>query len=314
MNIFLYVVTIMIWGSTWLAIQFQLGVVSPVWSLIYRFGLAVILLWVYTAITRLPMKFTRTQHALMFFQGLFLFSLNYLLFYMGSAYFISGLVSILFASIILMNMFNARIFLKTPLSGKVFIGAIFGIVGLVFVFSSQFTLLSVHQLSQHDYILGALFCLGGTLFASFGNIISAFSQRNSIPVIQGNVFSMLYAVFILMVYALLTNESPTFDFSMKYTLSLLYLSVFGSLIAFGAYLKLLGRIGPGRAAYAFVVLPIVSLAISTFYEAFAWTQMTFLGVFFIFLGNLLVLLPQKLLLFSNLLTFFLDKARLRSSS
>jgi len=132
-----------------LAIQFQLGTVSLVWSLIYRFSLAFIVLWIYAKATRLNLQFSKKQHVLMFF-----------------------------SSIILMNIFNARIFLKTPLSGRVFIAAILGIVGLLLVFSFQFTLINEHQLPLKECIFGVIFCLGGTLFASFGNIISALSQRH----------------------------------------------------------------------------------------------------------------------------------------
>ncbi len=282
-NFLLYFTTVIIWGSTWLAIQFQLGTVAPVWSLVYRFAIAALILFSYCQIKGLNMKFTRKEHGIMFAQGMLLFALNYLFFYKGSQYFISGLMAVIFSGIILMNIVNARIFLNTPMSLKIILGAIIGIAGLCFVFHSQF--------ETTDFsVVGLLLCLAGVLVASWGNILSAVSQKERIPIIQSNAYGMFYGVLVLTVYALITGEKPSFDFSLKYSLSLLYLSVFGSVIAFGAYFQLLGRIGPSRAAYAFVVLPIVSLAISTVYESFTWTHTTFWGVFLIVLGNLLIIL------------------------
>ena len=100
-NSLLYIITVLIWGSTWLAIRFQLGVVAPELSVAYRFFLASALLFIYSVWKGLPLRFSTRQHAFMAMQGLFLFSVNYILVYIAEGFVTSGLVAVIFSSIII---------------------------------------------------------------------------------------------------------------------------------------------------------------------------------------------------------------------
>lgn len=80
-----------------------------------------------------------------------------------------------------------------------------------------------------------------------------------------------------------------FDSSVVYVGSLVYLALFGSVIAFGCYLTLVGNIGADRAAYATLLFPIVALAISTVWEDYQWTRSAAIGVGLIMLGNMWML-------------------------
>lgn len=288
LNFFLFITTALIWGSTWLAIQFQLGVVSPVWSVAYRFGFTAILLFIFCLITRRNLRFTAAQHRTMMLQGALLFSLNYILYYVGSQYFISGLVAVIFATIIVMNIMNSRIFFKTQLVARVILGAILGLIGLVVVFSSQFAQLDLQANLAHT-LLGVGICVFATFVASLGNIASIKAQRMQLPILQSTTFGLIYGTLIVMLVALIFGIKPSFDISQKYVMSLLYLSIVGTIGGFTVYLHLLGRIGAERAAYAFVVLPLVSLALSTEFEGFRWTLITFAGIALVVIGNVLVL-------------------------
>jgi drug/metabolite transporter (DMT)-like permease len=270
-NYLLYLITAFIWGSTWLAIKFQLGVVHPTWSVAYRFAIAAILLIIYCVLTEHKMRFTRREHMVMALQGLFMFSLNYIFYYIGSQYFMSGLVAVIFASIIIMNIVNTRIFFGTPLVARVIIGALLGLVGLGIVFSSQLKTLNIEQMGWTYFATGLGICTLGTFIASLGNMVSVYNQKLKLPILQSNAFGMLYGSVFVAVVALVMGYPATFDTSFNYVSSLLYLVIFGSILAFGCYLKLLGRIGAERAAYAFVLLPVIALGLSTAFENFNWT-------------------------------------------
>ena len=129
----------------------------------------------------------------------------------------------------------------------------------------------------------------GTYVASLGNITSARNQKAGIPVIQSNAFGMLYGAIAMFLFAIFTGKVPTFEFTLSYSLSLLYLSVFGSVIAFGAYLTLIGNIGASKAAYVSLLAPIIALTISTFFEGYEWTLFSLSGAALILIGNVVAL-------------------------
>ncbi len=281
----LYLATVLIWGSTWFAIKFQLGVVDPEVSLIYRFALASAILLVFCLYTRRSLRFTRSQHGFIAMQGLFLFSSNYLVFYWATGLLTSGIVALLFSTVILMNIINAAIFLRSPIRPQVIAGAIIGIVGIAAIFWSEVS--SVGQSS--DSWRGLWMCLLATFFASVGNILSARNQHNKIPVVQTNAWGMAYGALIMLIYAIFSGASFDFENTVSYGLSLVYLSVFGSIFAFGSYLTLIGRIGADKTAYAAVLFPVIALGLSTVFENYHWTPGAFGGFVLVLVGNYVVL-------------------------
>jgi drug/metabolite transporter (DMT)-like permease len=283
-NSSLYLITVLIWGSTWLAIKFQLGVVSPDLSVAYRFGLAAFILFVFSLIRRLPLGFSLRSHAFFGLQGLLLFSLNYLLVYLAEGSLTSGLVAIIFSFIIVLNVLFGALFLGNPIRVRVMIGAGLGLLGLAFVFWPEVSAISLSS----QKVLGMILALISTVSASLGNVVSARNQRHKLPVIQTNAYSMLYGAVIMLVFALFQGSEIQFDTSPSYILSLLYLAIFGSVIAFGSYLTLLGRIGMDRAAYVTVLFPVIALLLSTLFEDMCWGIYQLFGVLLILLGNAVV--------------------------
>jgi drug/metabolite transporter (DMT)-like permease len=284
-NSFLFLITALIWGSTWLAIKFQLGVVAPELSIAYRFVLAASMLLLFSFIRRLPLRFSLRTHSFMALQGLLLFSVNYILVYLAEGYLTSGLVAIIFSIIILMNVIFGTIFLHNPVRIHVVFGAVVGLFGLTLVFWPE---LSSFDLSS-ERVLGLVMAFIGAISASLGNITSARNQRQGLPVVQTNAFGMAYGAAFMLVLALFRGAELKFDPSVGYVLSLLYLAIFGSVIAFGSYLTLLGRIGPDRAAYVTVLFPIIALILSTIYEGMTWSMPQLTGVALVILGNAIVL-------------------------
>ena len=288
-NIIFYLITVLIWGSTWIGIKLQLGTVDPMVSVTYRFALATLILLVWCVLRGLQMRFNSSEHAFMFLQGILLFGFNYLLFYIAELYVASGLAAVIFSTIVLLNIVNGALFLKTPIAGRVVIGGLVGLAGIILVFKTEIGTLSL----DNTGLTGFMLCLAATLLASLGNIVSARNQKRGLPIIQTNAYGMAYGALVMLLASLVTGRTFAFVLSYQYAGSLLYLAFFGSVIAFGCYLTLVGNIGADRAAYATLLFPIVALAISTIWEDYHWSVSSACGVGLILLGNLMILKKRK---------------------
>jgi drug/metabolite transporter (DMT)-like permease len=286
----LYFSAVFIWGSTFFAIKFQLGDIAPELSIAYRFGLAALILFGWCVLRDLPLRFSLQQHRWMALQGIFLFCLNYLLVYHATARLSSGLIAVIFSTIVLMNIINGAIFLRKPTSLLVLLGALCGLLGIALIFAPEISGFSLSDAS----VVGIILSLLGTYVASLGNIISARNQHRQVPVIQSNAYGMAYGAVALFLAALAQGKAVQFDFGAGYSLSLLYLALFGSVLAFGSYLTLLGRIGPEKAAYTMVLFPLVALGISTLFEGYQWSPSSIAGVALVLLGNVIIIMPKTL--------------------
>ena len=289
-NNLLYVATVLIWGSTWYAIKMQLGTVDPDLSVAYRFIIAATLLIVFCLATGRSLRFAPRHHLFIAAQGLFLFCLNYWLFYYATFELTTGVVAVVFSLIMLMNILNGAVLFGTRVEPKVLGAAGLGLIGLVLVFWDD--------LAALDFTSGPMIGLGlsivATYFASLGNMASLRNTRAGLPVLPVNALGMAYGAVFMTILALLRGAPLSFDFSPGYVGSLLYLAIFGSVLAFGFYLTLLGRIGADRAAYAAVVFPTVALIISTFLEDYVWTPPALIGVALILGGNILAVARPKI--------------------
>ncbi|MBM69556.1 MAG: EamA family transporter [Haliea sp.] len=284
-NLLLYAITVVIWGSTWIAIKFQLGTVAPMVSIAHRSMLAALLIFLYLVLRRRLTPLSRRDHLMVFFQGLCLFSGNYLFIYPASEHLASGLVAVVFSTQVVLNMVNGAIFLRLPISGMVALGAGIGLVGMVGVFMPQLESFTFDDAGFRALLL----CFAGTCCASFGNIFAARNSRDGLPVLVCNAWGMLYGALALYTAALLLGTPITVDWQFSYLSSLLYLAVFGSVVAFWAYVTLIGNIGPGRAAYSSLLFPVVALLISTVFEGYHWTLLGLLGFALVLAGNWLVM-------------------------
>ena len=284
-NALLYVVTVLIWGSSWLAIKYQLGSVDPMVSVAYRFLLASAISWLYCRFSGRLMRYSLRDHGFMFLQGASLFALNYWLFYLSELTLTSGLAAVIFSTIVVMNMMNGVLFLKNRLELRVVLGAGIGLFGIIVVFWSEVTDFE----SGSENLFAVSLAVLATLLASLGNIASARNQRKGIPVVQANTFGMTYGALLMLVLSWATGREFTFEVTLPYVSSLVFLSVFASIIAFWTYLTLLGRVGVERAAYATLFFPLVALGFSTVFEDYQWTASAGIGILLILAGNLLIL-------------------------
>lgn len=296
MNIFLYLVVLMSWGTTWFGVTLQVeSEVPTAISVAWRFLLAAALLFVWAIIRGRSLRFPLAYHRNWLLIGLFLFCLNYISVYEGNHYLPSGLVALIFSTITIFVMFNGALLFGKPIVARTLLGSLIGVIGLGVVFSAEFGRLDISQGLAWDMPLlkGFLWVLLATFIASIGMLTSGKIQARNVPLLQSNAYSMLYGALMTLVLAYAMSDRPAFDTSLSYTGSLLFLAFSGSVIGFGAYLKLLNNIGADKAAYANVFTPIIALTISAFMEGYVWTLMNVIGVVLIIAGNIVVVYKKS---------------------
>lgn len=281
----LYATTVLIWGSTWYVIKLQLGVVAPEVSVTYRFAIAATMLMAWCLIRGKDMRYVARDHVWMAIQGLFLFCANYAVFYIATKYLTTGLIAVVFSTIVVWNILFGRLFFATPITLQMIFGAAFGLGGLTLVFWPEVSSFDLANESAYGFLL----CIIATILASLGNMASARNQMRGLPVLQVNAYGMAYGAVFLWAYSWWNGLPFNWDHSIAYSVSLLYLAIFGSIIAFGTYLTLLGRIGAGRAAYATVLFPVVALSLSVWLEDYAFTAIALWGAALVAIGNVLIL-------------------------
>ncbi|MCA1940172.1 MAG: EamA family transporter [Caenispirillum bisanense] len=286
----LYVAVVLIWGSTWIAVKYQVGVVAPEVSVALRFLLAAAMLMAWCGVRRLPMRFTGRQHLFMAAQGLGLFCLNYIPMYWAAQWLTSGLLAVAFSCVIVFNLFLGAVFLGHRIEPRVALGAVVGLAGIALVFWPE-----LRGVDLTDRVtLGVALALLGTLAASGGMMISSRNQKSGLPVLQTNAFGMLYGGVATALYVTLAPGIDwAWDGRTEYAAALVYLALFGSVLGFGFYLTLLGRIGPARASYASVLFPVIALGISTVLEGYHWPPVAVAGMALVLAGNVLVLTRGK---------------------
>lgn len=284
-NSILYTITVLIWGSTWLAIEYQLGVVEPEVSIAYRYAAAALVLFAWCGFRGLPLRFGVRDHGYFVLLGLLLFCLNYIFAYRAQVHITSALAAIVFSTMLWMNIILSRVFFGTRATSRVLIGAMLGIVGIVVLFAPQ-----IESITFTDSVFfGSTLALGGALTASLGNMLSQSAQKRALPVVAANTWGMFYGAILTGAVALVSGHEFNFDATFTYITSLAYLAVFGSVIAFGAYLTLLGRIGAHKAGYVTVMFPVVAVILSMAFEGLQLSGIIVTGTALVLLGNLLVL-------------------------
>ena len=285
----LYLTPLFIWGSTWMVITLQLGKVDPLVSVVYRFFLASLIAFIFLWIRRDALRYSLPDHLFMGLQGILLFGVNYWFVYMAEVKVSSGLVALIFSVIVFFNSLNGGIFLREKIRGMVLLGGLTGMTGIALLFFDEIGSAGFST----DRIFYYFLSFAGAYIASLGNITSLYNQRRKIPVLHSNSFGMLYGSLLMLLVVLLSGKPVTIDLSFKYILSLLYLSLFGSVIAFYAYVTVIGRIGADKAANVVLTAPVIALIISSVFEGLRWTPLMMAGVLLVLAGNFLALKKSR---------------------
>lgn len=289
MNLSLYLLTVLIWGTTWIALKLQLGEVAIAASIAYRFALAAAVLFALLLVSGRLQKVDGRGQLICLTQGVCLFCINFLCFYTASQWIPSGLVAVIFSTATLWNALNARLFFKQRIAANVLAGGALGLGGLALLFWPE---LAGHEASR-ETLMGIGLSLFGTLCFSAGNMLSSLQQKAGLRPLTTNAWGMFYGAIMLVLICLVSGTPFAFEWNTRYVGSLLYLAIPGSVIGFTAYLTLVGRMGPDRAAYCTVLFPVVALNISVFVEGYQWTPTALVGLVLVMLGNVLVFRKPK---------------------
>ncbi len=284
-TIFLFIATLLCWGPTWYVIKFQLGVVDPMVSVFYRFFLASIIILCFCKFKNFRIQFSFKEHFLIAVLGILLFNINYVIFYLSTQYLISGFVALCFSSILFMNVINNIIFHRNLPSIMTILGGAIGTLGLIFIFYEEISNFTLSSTTSFGIFLGII----ATYFASLGNLVSAYTSKIKLPVVPVTGYGMLYGSLSLFIYLLVKDTPFQFDLSLSYNLSLIYLSIFGSVFGFSLYLTLIKKIGSNDAAYVAIIMPLIALLVSTIFENLTWNLNLVIGAIMIILGNILIL-------------------------
>jgi len=204
---------------------------------------------------------------------------------LSNTYLISAFPAIVFSTVVIMNIVGETFYFKKKPSIKTLIGASIGMVGILIIFNDEIFNFSFSE-GTH---IGLFLALIGTFSASTGNMVHQRNLNNNFPPIQTIAYAMFYGSIVTLIITKFRGAELLFETSFSYISSLLYLSIFGSIFAFVSYLKLLEKVGPGRAGYVGVVMPVLALIISTIFENLEWQYDLIMGLPILIIGAVLVI-------------------------
>lgn len=272
MSLILLLVVVLAWGFSWYGIILQVNVgLDPIVTVAYRFILAAIVLLAGLGLTGRLRAIPARDHPWVFALGFCLFSMNYFCFYTAAAYLPSGLLSVIFATAAIMGVFNQWLILRRGLDRRVLIAAPAGVLGLGLLLWPEIS--AAGAFNWWAVILPVC----GTYLFSLGNLVSArLSARHDLPVVVA--YAMAYGAAICVALSLLGGSAIFLPADPVFWGALVFLAIVSSIVAFLAYLHLVNREGPARAAYATVLFPIVAMGVSAVMEGYAWTIWSSLGL------------------------------------
>ncbi|NQV80363.1 MAG: DMT family transporter [Alphaproteobacteria bacterium] len=282
----LYAALVLLWGGSFLAIEFQLGVVSPEVSVLWRYVIAAVaMVGICLAARRRMRGFSLHDHLYFVALGLCFFSLNYVLIYRGQTELTSGLAAITFTMALFFTTVNARLFLSAPLNPKIVLGGLIGVGGLVVLFGDSLfeTGYDVSTLVGVAYILAAAYVV------SLATVVTAKLNLRRIPALQANGWGMIYGLLFNILFVLVLGRELTFVWEWPYVISLLYLSLAAGVIAFIIYFVVVTRLGPARSSYFTLMSPMVAIVISVLIEGVPVTIALGAGVLAVLAGNFIAM-------------------------
>jgi len=283
----LYAICILIWGTTWFAITAQIDVLAPAAGVALRFGLAAAVLFAACRVRGIRLRLPARVQWLILAQGLAGFYASYVCVYEAERFVASGVVAVGYAASPLSGLVLARVFLRTPMSARVALGGLAGIAGVVLIFWHEFT-----RLAASDQTLrGIALTMASVLLASLSTIAASGYHRRGVSGWGPLAWAMAYGSAAALLHALVAGSAWNWSWRPGFVGSLLYLALFGSIFAFGAYYALVQRLGAAKAGYVGVLTPLVALVVSGLLENFAWTGLTVAGIALAIVGNVVALWP-----------------------
>jgi drug/metabolite transporter (DMT)-like permease len=281
----LFAICVLVWSTTWHAITFQLGTMSPEVGVALRFALAGVVVVALCIVRKENLRFAPIDHALFALQGSFMYGLAYICVYHAEQHVFSGLVAVGYSASPLLTGLGARFLFHARLTGRFMLGGLLGIAGVALIFWPEFR----KSAGGYEILFGTLFTVGSVLLSAAGSLTASRNRSRGLTFWPSLGFSMLYGAAVCVVLALLQGQSFAPPAVVSWWLSLLYLALAGSVLTFACFLTLQERIGPGPAASIGVMTPLLALVVSTTFEGFRPDALTFAGAALAVAGNYLML-------------------------
>jgi len=285
-----FVVATLIWGTTWIVIRDQLGIVPPSWSVAYRFTVASLAMFAWGAIRREPLALPRAAWGFVLAFAVAQFAFNFNFVYRAEHYITSGLVAVVFALLLVPNALLGRIFLKQPVQGRFLLGSVIAILGVGMLILHE---ARMDTSSGSATLIGAGLTIAGVLSASIANVMQGTAKARALPMSAMLAWGMLIGAAADAVFALVTVGPPVFDWRLNYALGIMHLGVLASAVAFTAYFAVIRAVGPARAAYSGVMVPIIAMFISTIVEDYRWSLLSAAGGVVALVGLLIALSAKR---------------------
>jgi drug/metabolite transporter (DMT)-like permease len=279
----------LIWGSTWIVIRDQLGSVSPHWSVTYRFVIAAAAMALLARVKGDPLRLGREAILPVLVLAFTQFFVNFNSVYLAERHITSGLVATFFALLLIPNALLARIFLDQHVNRRFVIGSAIAGVGIALLFAHEFRL---GRASPEALTVGLALTLCGMLGASAANVYQARPKVRAFPLTPLLAWSMAIGAMMDGALAFAVAGPPTLDPRPAYLAGLLYLALAASALAFSLYFPVVRKIGPAKAAYSSVMVPIIAMTLSTLFEGYRWSALAGLGAV-LALGGMLVALGGR---------------------
>ena len=264
----------LIWGSTWIVIKGQLGVVPPSWSVTYRFAVAAIAMFLFAAMRRERMGIEPRAMAFAAVLGIAQFALNFNFVYRAEQHITSGLVAVLFALLIVPNTLLGRAFLKTPLERRFLAGAGIAIVGVGLMILHEYRAAAV---GAGEVLLGTALTLAGVISASTANVMQGTGIARAQSMVVMIAWAMAFGALADGSYAWITTGPPVIEPTAVYLGGVLYLGIIASAVTFPLYFNVIRAVGPGQAAWSSVLIPIIAMGFSTAFEGYRWATLSIAG-------------------------------------
>jgi drug/metabolite transporter (DMT)-like permease len=285
-----FLLTAVIWGSTWIAIKYQLGNVPPSWSVTWRFTGGALGMFALVLFQRLPLVPDRKGLMIAAVMGCSVFSFNFQFVYRSEQYITSGLVAVLFALLLVPNTVLSRIFLGQRITRGFLLGTGIALVGIGLLMLHEYRIaLAQNAAMGAKVIVGGLMVMTALLFASVGNVVQASPAARGQPVPTLLAWAMLIGAMVDGTIAWILSGPPRFEWTLPYAGGVAYLAIVGTVVTFPMYNGLLRALGPGRAAYNGVLVPVVAMLISTAVEGYRWSLLAGSGAVLAMIGLVVAL-------------------------
>jgi drug/metabolite transporter (DMT)-like permease len=285
-----FLIVSLIWGSTWFVIRDQLGTVPSSWSVTYRFAVAAVGMFALTAVMRQPLKIDRQMMLWTMLLGLLQFSLNFNFVYAAEHHITSGLVAVVFALLIVPNAILAKYWLGRNIGTSFIIGSAIASTGVAFLMTQEYRAAPV---GGQEVLIGLGLTLCGVVSASISNVLQVVPKVARFPTVTILSWSMLWGTVANAALAFALYGPPVIDARPAYLGGVLYLSIIGSVVTFPLYFDLIRKIGPGKAAYTGVLIPVIAMMLSTVFEGYGWSLLAVSGAVLAIIGLLVAMQRPK---------------------